>query len=280
MVTRDNLKHMDVNTFKAILEKLSSQPVREAKLMGLGEPFFHPQYAEICEQFKNVFPKSFLISATNCQYRFTSKVADALEYIDLLYLSIDGYQESYELSRPGSKWSTLIDYLVALNQYYIDNNSRKRGRVEINFVATEENYHSIPQVYELLEKFPVVTDFRINLAQWWGEDKNLGAPRDQAFFDMLFAYRRHIKGKKDWDFKDCWWPFEGLYMTVDGSVKICCLNTSTESVGNLIDDDLNTINSSPKLLDLQKALSRNAQDHPHCKNCSYKTLSEPLAKLI
>ena len=68
--------------------KIENHPISEAKLMGLGEPFLHPKFSEICKMFKEYFPKAFLIVATNCQYKLNENFKNSLKYIDLLYLSL------------------------------------------------------------------------------------------------------------------------------------------------------------------------------------------------
>src|SRR3989338_5817344 len=108
-------KHMMLDDWNKVLDKLSSQPINEAKLMGLGEPFFHPHFDEICRRFKAVFPSAFTISATNCQYKLGENFISALPFIDLLYLSVDGYMETYERDRDGAKWSNLINFLEDLS---------------------------------------------------------------------------------------------------------------------------------------------------------------------
>ena len=32
-------------------------------------------------------------------------------------------------------------------------------------------------------------------------------------------------GKSKWDFEDCFWVNNGIYTTVEGHVKMCCMNT-------------------------------------------------------
>ena len=87
------LKHMSLDQWVELLEKIKHHPIKEAKLMGMGEPFLHPKFDEICRLWKEYFPDSFLIVATNCQYKFTQKIERAFNYIDLVYFSIDGYKE-------------------------------------------------------------------------------------------------------------------------------------------------------------------------------------------
>ena len=111
------LKHMPLEQWATLLDKIKHHPLQEAKLMGMGEPFLHPEWDIICEMFKKVFPDCRIIVATNCQYRidegsrFRKKFENALKYIDMLYFSIDGYKEHYERDIAPAKWNKLINFL-------------------------------------------------------------------------------------------------------------------------------------------------------------------------
>ena len=278
VVTQKTLKHMSLENWEKVLKILSKHPITEAKLMGLGEPFFHPNYEIITRRFKETFPKSFVISATNLQYKITPKFFQAVKNIDLLYLSIDGFKETYESARPGAKWSRLIQSLDEIEKeignYKID------SRFEINFVATPDTLSSLTNVYELYKKYKFITDIRINLAQWWGEDDKLELTYSEKYINILSQFKDKVKGKSPWDFKDCFWPKSGIYMTVDGSLKVCCMNTSTEPIGNIFLDDLGELRKNSKLSEIRNELNSNLQDNPHCKKCSYKVLEPILSKIL
>ena len=42
-----SLQHMTLFNFQSLLEKIKDHPVKEAKLMGMGEPFLHPNFDEM-----------------------------------------------------------------------------------------------------------------------------------------------------------------------------------------------------------------------------------------
>ena len=89
-----------------------------------------------------------------------------------------------------------------------------------------------------------------------------------------------IKGKTDWEFSDCFWVKNGLYMTADGDVKVCCMNTSTKPLGNLI-RDLHTdlVFANKRFIEIKDGCAAN-QPTEHCVNCSYKELTTVLPRLI
>ena len=280
VVNSSNLKHMSIETWKYCLDQFRGHPIEQAKLMGLGEPFFHPQFDQITRMFKAEFPNCFTISATNLQYKVRDRFFEAANNFNLLYFSIDGYKNSYEQARPGSKWETLIRSLDDIENHYSKINMKDKPRFEINFVATVDTIDSLDKVADLVKVYNVIDDIRINVAQWWGEEAEISHAETNAIVDKLCNYSDKVKGKAPWDFEDCWWPRDGIYMTVNGDLKICCMNTSTESIGNIFLDDLNTLRSSGKLYNTLVSLENNDQKIDHCRNCSYKTLSPILSKIL
>lgn len=267
-------QHMSLERWQIVLDKLKDHPIKEAKLMGLGEPFLHPDFDEICKRFKQTFPECFVIVATNCQYKLNKRFVEALKYIDLLYLSVDGYKDNYEKNRYPAKWGKLIQFLDRLNEIGDINT-----RLTINYVVTDENYLDIEKVNRMVgERYPYVEEVRLNIAQWWGEGEQIDFEFNDDFFDTLKRYKRNVKGKSPWDYSDCFWPKSGFYMNADGSVRVCCLNTNSTPLGNIFTDDFSSILNSVRLLEIEGQCANNTPGI-HCKSCDYKSLEPVLAKI-
>ncbi len=273
------LRHMSLSHWEIVLDKLKDQPIKEAKLMGLGEPFLHPKFSTICKMFKDYFPEAFLIVATNCQYKMNKNFTESLKFIDLLYLSIDGYKESYEKFRPPSKWSKLINFLDELKKV-----DRHNCRITCNYVVNRENINDISKIDELCKEYSL-EELRLNIAQDWSENKSLentnfisGYSNEQISF-LKENYASNIKGKAPWTWSDCFWVKSGIYMTVDGNLKVCALNTDTKSLGNIFKDPVDKILNSEKMNEIREGCINDIPSK-HCENCSYKELSPILEKLI
>ncbi len=273
------LKHMSLTDWRFVLEQLKDQPIKEAKLMGLGEPFLHPKFSSICQMFKEYFPDAFLIVATNCQYKMNKNFTESLKFIDLLYLSIDGYKESYEKFRPPSKWSKLIKFLEELKDV-----NRYQCKITCNYVVNKENILDISKIDELCENYNL-EELRLNIAQDWSEDKSLsnsntisGYTTEQIQY-LKKNYSKNIKGKAPWTWSDCFWVNTGIYMTVEGNLKVCALNTDTESLGNIFNQSISEILNSEKMSEIREGCNKNIPSK-HCQNCSYKELSPILEELI
>lgn len=273
------LKHMSLSEWEMVLEKLKSQPIKEAKLMGLGEPFMHPKFSTICKMFKSYFPDANLIVATNCQYKMNDNFKNSLKYIDLLYLSIDGYKESYEEFRPPSKWSKLMKFLNELR-----NIERYNCKITCNYVVNTKNINDISKIEEICNEYQL-EELRLNIAQDWSEEKSIstsdkisGYTSEQIKY-LKENYGKNIKGKAPWTWSDCFWVNTGIYITVEGNLKVCALNTDTESLGNIFDDSIDKILNSKRMNEIRDGCLNDIPSE-HCKNCSYKELSPILEKLF
>ena len=269
-----DLEHMPLNKWCAMLEKLKHHPIKEAKLMSMGEPFLHPQFDQICEIFKSYFPNAFLIVATNCQYKFTDKIENAFKYIDLVYFSIDGYKESYERDRAPAKWPKLIKFLDEFKK-----RERHGCRVTCNYVVNPDNVQDIQTIYDEIVVPYELEELRLNIAQDWSPDTSMpGGYSVEQIEYLKNNWKENIKGKSEWNFDQCFWPQEGLYTTVDGRVLMCALNTAEPGFGNLFEQDIDEIRSSERFSAIRTSCEMN---HPtsHCERCSYKELVPLLQRL-
>jgi len=266
------LKHMPLEKWRELLNNLKHHPIKEAKLMGMGEPFLHPQFDQICKIFKEFFPESFLIVATNCQYKFTDKIEEAFKYIDLVYFSIDGYKDSYERDRAPAKWPKLINFL---NEF--KDRDRHGCKVTCNYVVNPDNVQDIKIIHDEIVTPYKLEELRLNIAQDWSADHSMpgGYTRDQINY-LKDNWQSNIKGKSKWDYEDCFWPQEGIYTTVEGRVLMCALNTAEEGFGNLFKENIDDIRKKSRYKAIKDGCATNCPSS-HCQTCSYKELA-PLLK--
>ena len=278
------LKHMSLEDWGKLLDGIKHHPIEEAKLMGMGEPMLHPQFDEVCRMFKEVFPKAKLIVATNCQYNikegleFRRKFQECLKYIDVLYFSIAGWGESYERDRAPAKWSKLLAFLEdfkTINRYECD--------CVVNYVVNAYNINDIEKVDKLRTDNNLGV-LRLNIAQIWDEDTKMSDDLATSGYTIeQLNYLRdtwgdNIMGKSKWDFEDCFWVKNGLYTTVEGHVKMCCLNTGAEPFGNLFENSIDEIRLTEEYQKVKRGCETNKPTE-HCKNCSYKELVPILSHL-
>jgi len=275
---------MSLENWKILLSKIEHHPLKNCKLMGMGEPFLHPEFDKVTEEFKKTFPECFVIVATNCQYpikegsKMRAKFERAVQNLDQLYLSIDGYEESYERDRSPAKWKKLIAFLENLQTV-----DRGNCDIVVNYVVNAYNIEDIEKVDKLRKDYNLGR-FRLNIAQLWGEEDSISDNIETSGYslDQLKYLKENwsdkIMGKGNWEFPDCFWVKEGLYTTVDGRVLMCCMNTGAKSFGNLFTQNLEEIRSSSDFQNVKKGCETN-KPTKHCKNCSYKELTPILKEL-
>lgn len=266
------LRHMPIVKFREMMENIKHHPIEEAKLMGMGEPMLHPKFDEVVMIFKEYFPNAKLIVATNCQYNIgegkplRERFQRALQYIDVLYYSIDGWGKSYERDRSPAKWEKLLTFLDDFK-----NMERKGCRVVCNYVVNPQNVEDIQKVSDgIVDKYGL-EELRLNIAQDWSADKSLPGGYTNKQLKYLKSWGDNVKGKAVWNFEDCFWVEEGLYTTVEGNVKMCCMNTGAKPFGNIFSQDLEEIRQSEDYQNVKKGCNTN-NPTSHCKNCSYKEL--------
>jgi len=267
------LKHMSLDNFSQLMAKLQSHPIQEAKLMGMGEPFLHPHFSKITKKFKETFPAAKLISATNAQYLLTQNMVDSMKYIDMLYISIDGAYENYEKFRPPGKWSKLISFLEDLQTV-----DRSSCEVVVNYTVSPGIVFDIPIIEDLAKKYNL-GQVRLNLVQNWTEGDNTVVEYSAEELDFLDRYKGQIKGKAPWTWSDCFWVQNGFYSTVEGNVKVCCMNTSAKSLGNIFEQSVEEIFYGNQFKVIKWGCEKN-QPTNHCSTCSYKELSPLLERYL
>lgn len=267
------LKHMSLSDFNHLMAKLQDHPIQEAKLMGMGEPFLHPHFSKITKKFKETFPKSRLISATNAQYLLTQNMVDSLEFVDMLYISIDGAHENYEKFRPPGKWKKLISFLDDLQSV-----DRRSCEIVVNYTVSPGLVFDIPIIEELAKKYNL-GEVRLNLVQNWTEDEGTTLEYTEEELNFLDRYKGKIKGKAPWTWSDCFWVQNGFYSTVEGNVKVCCMNTSAKSLGNIFTQSVEEIFYSNQFKEIKWGCETNTPTN-HCSKCSYKELSPLLERYI
>ena len=241
-------------------------------------------WCPVCKMFKDTFPDARVIVATNCQYKikpntkFREKFENSLKYIDMCYLSIDGHGEHYERDRAPAKWDVLLNFLEdfkTINRYGCE--------TPINYVVNAYNVDDIPKVEKFIDEYKL-DGLRLNIAQIWDEDISMaddiatsGYSEEQLKY-LKDNYQSKIMGKSVWDFEDCFWVKNGLYVTVEGDVKVCCMNTGATPLGNLFEQSVDDIQKSNGYQKIKKGCSTN-NPTDHCTNCSYKELTPILSHL-
>ena len=264
--------------FDFYLSQFQGCPIDTIKFEGLSEPMMHPKFDRLLERLRKAFPKAFVIIATNLQYKVDkTPLIPSIQLSDMVYLSIDGGPTNYERQRVGAKWDKLINSLDQLKQ--LTSTETRKTKLHINFTLTPENHMDLPQMYQLKDQYDL-SSVRINLAQNWNEDQDNKHQFTDELLETLKPYKADIKGIPNWNYKDCFWPKNGVVVDVYGNVRQCIINTSQKPLGNLNQTPVKQIlNQSKHLSEVRHCLDRNTA-HASCLTCDYKFLSSKLQKIF
>lgn len=268
----DTPTHMPLFRVSEVIRKLGSG-IREVKLMGMGEPYMHPHFSKICGMFRNSFPDAFIISSTNGQHTAFRAVEESLLYLSMLYISIDGVGETFERFRTPAKWPKMISFLEKVSKM-----DRGNCKIAINFTINSENVRQIDEVNRLVEEFNF-DELRLNYVQNWNEGENNDLIGGFTTDDINYVknWKHLLKGRPEWDFRDCFWVQRGAYITANGEIKVCCMNTSTKPIANIFSiDEFDDVRSKPEYQSIRIGCEQN-NPSTHCQGCSYKELT-PLIK--
>ena len=100
----------------------------------------------------------------------------------------------------------------------------------VNYVVNAYNVQDIKKIDDL-RKENNLGQLRLNIAQIWDADIKMSddiATSGYTEEDLNYLrenWNKQIMGKSKWDFEDCFWVNNGIYTTVEGHVKMCCMNT-------------------------------------------------------
>lgn len=269
-------KNMNLVQFEEILKKFDNCKIDTIKLEGISEPMMHPEFDKFAKALRKKFPEAFIIVATNLQYNVgKTKFKETLDYIDMMYLSIDGVEEVYEKARQGSTYKRLLTSL----EYIKENISKelRKEKLHINFTLTQENYQTLHKMYDIKQELDLAS-VRINIAQNWNEEQEINHNFSPDALETLKKYKKNLKGVADWDYNKCFWPFEGIVIDVFGNIRQCIINTSQKPIGNIFETNIEDIYNGQYYKETRSKLKNNCAPES-CKTCDYKKIA-PLLKDI
>ena len=270
-------KTLTPDEYNNMISLFQNCPIDTIKIEGISEPMLHKEFDKIACITREMFPKAFIIIATNLQYN-VAKTAffKTISNVDMIYLSIDGTDKIFEEHRIGASFDKFIQ---GLDQIKDQTTPEERKKMYLNVTATEFNYQCLPEIYNIRVAYEL-GGVRINLAQNWNEDKLNEHNYHSDFIKAMERYAQDVKGAGGWDYKDCFWPFSGVVVDVFGNVRQCVVNTGQRPIGNLFEEDIRDIfNKHHHYRTVRKKLSNNCSPES-CRTCDYKHLSHTLEHIF
>jgi radical SAM protein with 4Fe4S-binding SPASM domain len=277
---------MSVETFNRILRQLPS--VEFVLLHGVGEPMMNPALFDIIAAAKRMNKRvGFNTNGTLLNERNVRRVVES--GLDSLVVSIDGATEkTFGEIRRGAH----LDQVVGNVRMLMDSKARAgndRLLVFVNTVVSDKNIGEIPDILRIVAGLGVK---HLNLT---GARRDLHLQKDEFRPDReqysrladLRALARELgltllflPSPDHEPDKGCYWPWEGVYVTVEGWVTPCCCMpfAATHGLDNILEKEFGRIWNSRRYKDLRLSLK---SDRPpeQCPTCPYRGREEWFKKL-
>lgn len=273
-------KVMSLDEYELVLSKFDECNITDIKLHGLSEVMMIPKFNEYVSLVKKHQKKSHITLVTNGQYNLkSSSLLDTIPLVDEIWFSIDGIEDVYEKVRKGAKWSKMIKLLDDLSLQ--DDYSNIKNKIYIQFTLSSMNYTHLPKMYEIVEKYGFA-GVRFNLVQdWVGSNENKFYEKDDIeMMNMVQKYKKDLKGSGGWKYKDCFWPYEGMFIDAYGDIRHCILNYTMKPIGNVFNDDIVELyNNGTIYTEAREGLQMNTPP-PQCKTCDYNCMSDTIFGIL
>ena len=273
------LKIMTLDEYRSVLEQLKDCPLDAIKVHGLSEAMMVQNFDEYLKLIREYFPDVNITLVTNNQYKLDrSPLLRCIPLVDSVWLSIDGVGETLEYLRTGAKWERTLQFLEDLSQQVPE--EVRKTKFHIQATISTINFREVPKIYELKEKYGL-NSVRYNLAQEWKGEKVSEHDHgdNEEMIEFLKPFKEGLKGCAGWEFKDCFWPYEGIFIDAYGDVRHCIMNYTMEPIGNVFEGSIKTIyNENPAYVNARKSLAKNCPPD-QCETCDYRHISATLKKI-
>jgi MoaA/NifB/PqqE/SkfB family radical SAM enzyme len=269
---------MTLDEYRFVLEQFKGCNIIDFKLHGLSEAMLIKDFDKYVALVREYFPKASIIVITNHQYDLRkSALLKVLPMVDAVWLSMDGHGETFEYIRTGAKWDKTVKFLDDLAAAVPEETRRKKFFIQ--FTLSSENYKDLPKVYAVKEKYKL-NSVRFNLVQdWRGEHLNSRLEYPQEIIDFIQPYKGDLQGVGGWQYKDCFWPYEGMFIDAYGEIRHCIMNYTMKPIGNIFKDNVRELyNHGEVYVNARKGLSKNCPPE-QCASCDYHHLSDTLTRI-
>lgn len=245
---------MTDSTFRRVIAQLRQWRIRRVRVVGNGEPTFHPKFAWMIKEIAE--SSGYIELKTSLQY-VRDNVIEAMvkANIDAIRISVDSNsKEEYEALRQGGNFQTLLENLKKLMQ------ARKslsgKSLIVITVMLKPSDIKNESEVMDFWRPYCDLVSKQYVLDMTTGESNSFLA----------------TTSNKDWP--RCSFPFKELKIFWNGNVPLCKyshLQTKDEVgllLGNINTDSIDTLWNSPPMKQYRNAhRTRDTAEMPICRGC-------------
>lgn len=247
---------MDFELFQKIVEEVSSfSPKPDIALNYVGESLLYPRFPDVLILLRKLDLARKCELSTNGNL-LNQKIADMVceSFGGWINVSLDGFKESHERIRVGSKYDKVHDNLM-----YLIERKRSLGvsspTIVVNMVRVDQSESEIQAFVEYW--VPLVDKVTVSVQM----------TPDQRIVES----NRYLDGVLLGERKLCTWPFSYIGILWDGRVVPCCfdgLGLGADIKANLNDKSLLSIWRGSEYKRLRKKMIKGeVSDIPLCRNC-------------
>lgn len=222
----DELGHMDVKVFSALVDQLKELPdLQTVHFGGFGEPLSHTYIFEMIKDIKELGLKVELITNGSLLTEDAAKKLVDLK-LDTLFISLDGPDEEiYNDIRKGADFTSVVTNIKAFNRIKSERGSSNPD-LGIEFVVMKSNYHKLPLMAKLVDELKARQLLVTNVLPYCEELK------DEIVYDLddtaplfnspLLTVRAHMPNMKIRTERYCnFIENKALAVTWEGNVAPC-----------------------------------------------------------
>ena len=142
------LTQWTIDNFKTIINQEVLDTVQKIYFCGnFGDPMLHDDLIKICQYIKEVNPRIFVSIHTNGSARKESwwkELAESLTLNHCVHFAIDGLEDTHQLYRIGTNYSTVIKNATAFIQ--------SGGKAEWTFIKFKHNEHQVEECQRIAKE--------------------------------------------------------------------------------------------------------------------------------
>lgn len=236
----------------------------QARLVGFGEPFLHPQITDMIEYMSSKNIK--VIVSTNGMFINDINIIDKLSKSRLykLIISLDGASEgTYLKYRKGGNFSDVISAIKKIEEFK-KKNKLIFPKIVIQFIVMKHNEHEIPLIKSISKELGVKVNFKPVVVK---ENIENYMPKESRF--SRYKNKNGVLIAKKREPKTCEFLWDTLTVNWDGTVVSCCKDPFRVNSIGIIDSQTNILDfwHSNNYISLRKQLLSNKNSLIKCRNC-------------
>jgi len=275
VICRDHQYHDQIN-FENIYKL--AQPIRHARVIGLtgwGEVFVYPRLDDVLDYIFSLNHRPHLLNiSTNGTLLSADKARKLAGRLDSLVISLNAASaEVYNRDMRGGDFTRTTDHVA---QFMDALDLDDRQRVTLSFVAHRDNISDIPEFVRLAARLHVprvhvqhyiinrvdhIPLSLLNVKEAYNRQVDLAREAGRELNVEVSARKFFEETGKNPDIA-CRFPFEEIYIEVDGKASPCCFS-GAYSMGNVYEEGFDAVWFGPKYQKLRKI-----RYLPACKTCN------------